>query len=525
MTYNGFTKPSARLVSQEIMATPNITLHENYTDLVMVWGQYFDHDTDLTPKTDSLCQERCVQKAPYCFPIFASNNDSRLADDGCISLTRSTRVCNLEPREQLNSVTSYVDASTVYGSTEERAMYLRDLTTDLGHLRTGISVNVYGKVSKTLLPFKHQMAQGCNRPTMDDTGIPCFFAGDVRANEHLGLIAIHTVWVREHNRIADELKLINPHWNGETIYQEARKIVGALHQIISFDHWLPKIVGSKGMELLGSYNGYEPLVEASTVNSFATAAFRFGHGQISPTVVRLGADFNESSDGNLLLHDAAFCPFRIVNEGSIDPVLRGMFGTALKNMDPAEIMSEEVTESLFKLTTHVAFDLASLNTQRGRDHGLPGYNQWRQFCNLPIADTFDDLANEISNAELRQKLQDLYGHPDNIDLFVAGLVEDPWYDSIVGPTFTCLIAHQFRSWRTGDRYWYQHSGEFTSDQIIELEKHSLARILCDSGDDIQQVQNDVFQRAIYPDGYQSCDQIPSMNLTIAWMDSGDDDCT
>ena len=450
-TYNGFVKPSARQVSQEIMSTHNVTSHQNFTDLVMVWGQYFDHDTDHTPKTDSLCTETCTQKAPYCFPIFAPENDARLAENGCISLTRSTRICDLEPREQLNSITSYVDASTVYGSTEERALYLRDLTNDLGHLREGISVNVYGKVSKSLLPFVHDTKQACNRPTMDDTGIPCFFAGDVRANEHLGLIAVHTLWVREHNRIADELKVINPNWSGETLYQEARKIIGALHQIISFRHWLPIIIGSKGIELLGNYNGYEPLVDATAANSFATVAFRFGHAQISPTVFRLGSDFQESPNGNLVLHDAAFCPFRIVNEGSIDPVLRGMFGTALKDIDPEQIMSEEVTENLFKLTTAVPFDLASLNIQRGRDHGLPGYNSWRNFCSLPVANTFDDLAGEISSANLRQKLEDVYGHPDNVDLFVAGLVEDPWYDSLLGPTFTCLIAHQFRALRAGDR--------------------------------------------------------------------------
>ncbi len=75
------------------------------------------------------------------------------------------------------------------------------------------------------------------------------------------------------------------------------------------------------------------------------------------------------------------------------------------------------------------------------------------------------------------------------------------------------------------RYWYQNTGEFTSNQIAELQKHSLARVLCDSGDDINEVQSDIFQRAIYPDGYLSCDQIPGMNLTVAWMDSGDNDCT
>ncbi len=357
----------------------------------------------------------------------------------------------MDTREQLNSITSYIDASTVYGSTVDRAFDLRDLTTESGHLREGIAIDASGKVSKHLLPFMNSFEQHCARPLDDNTGIPCFFTGDVRANEHIGLLAVHTLWVREHNLVADELKKINPHWSGETLYQEARKVIAALHQLITVEHWLPKIVGTKGMELFGEYSGYDPHVEATTANSFATASFRFGHAQISPTVTRLGPDFQEASHGNVPLHEAAFCPFKVVNEDGIDPVVRGMLYKPLKDINSQQIMSDEVTENLFELSNKISLDLASLNIQRGRDHGLPGYNQWRKFCNLPVANTFDDLAGDISNSEVRQKLQDLYGHPDNVDLFVAGLVEDPWHDSILGPTFTCLIVHQFRTWRAGDR--------------------------------------------------------------------------
>lgn len=62
-------------------------------------------------------------------------------------------------------------------------------------------------------------------------------------NEQIGLTAMHTIWLREHNRIANELKELNSHWDGETLYQEARKIVGAEMQHITYTHWLPNILG------------------------------------------------------------------------------------------------------------------------------------------------------------------------------------------------------------------------------------------------------------------------------------------
>lgn len=57
------------------------------------------------------------------------------------------------------------------------------------------------------------------------------FTGDSRANEHLGMIALHTLFLREHNRLVKELHLLNPHWSPDTLYQEARKIMGAIHQV------------------------------------------------------------------------------------------------------------------------------------------------------------------------------------------------------------------------------------------------------------------------------------------------------
>jgi peroxidase len=66
---------------------------------------------------------------------------------------------------------------------------------------------------------------------------------------------------------------------------------------------------------------------------------------------------------------------------------------------------------LFRPAHLVAQDLASLNIQRGRDHGLPSYNEWRRYCGLPVTETFDNLKQEIRSQSPREKLQQLYGHP------------------------------------------------------------------------------------------------------------------
>ncbi|XP_052342064.1 peroxidasin homolog isoform X2 [Oncorhynchus keta] len=533
--HNGHALPLPRLVSTTMIGTETITPDDHYTHMLMQWGQFLDHDLDSTVAALSqsrfsdgqLCTNVCTNDPP-CFPIQFPPGDPRQARSGarCMFFVRSSPVCgsgmtsllmnSVFPREQINQLTSYIDASNVYGSSRHESEEVRDLASQRGLLRQGI----VQRSGKPLLPFATGPPTECMRDE-NESPIPCFLAGDHRANEQLGLTAMHTVWFREHNRIATELLRLNPHWDGDTIYHEARKIVGAQMQHITYNHWLPKIMGDVGRKLIGDYHGYNPNINAGILNAFATAAFRFGHTLINPILYRLDEHFQPIPQGHISLHRAFFSPFRIVNEGGIDPLLRGLFGVAGKMRVSTQLLNTELTERLFSMAHSVALDLAAMNIQRGRDHGIPPYNNYRTFCNLTSAQSFDDLRNEIQNPQVREKLQRLYGTPLNIDLFPALMAEDLVPGSRLGPTLMCLLAAQFKRLRDGDRFWYENPGVFNPAQLTQLKQASLTRVLCDNGDNITRIQQDVFSVAQLPHGYGSCDDVPNIDLRM-WQDCCED---
>ncbi|CAG5007139.1 unnamed protein product [Parnassius apollo] len=458
ITYNGYTLPSARLVSTAIISTKEISQDIEITHMVMQWGQWLDHDLDhALPSVSSQtwdgvdCKKTCDYAAP-CFPIDVPEGDPRISNRRCIDFIRTSSVCGsgmtsvlfgkLQPREQINQLTSFIDASQVYGFEKAVAEDLRDLTNDSGLLRVGATFP--GR--KPLLPTIGINGMDCRR-NLEESNRNCFVAGDIRANEQIGLAAMHTIFMREHNRIATKLKAINPFWDGDRVYQEARKIVGAEIQFITYKHWLPLVLGPEGVQQLGEYKGYNSKINPSISNVFATAALRFGHTMINPVLHRYDENFEPIPQGHLLLRYAFFSPWRLVDEGGVDPLLRGMFTTPAKLKTPTQNLNSELTEQLFHTAHAVALDLAAINIQRGRDHGLPPYTKFRDFCNMTEVNTFDDLATEIS----------------------------------------------------------------------DKNETSLARILCDNGDNIDTIGENVFLLPEIQDGLISCDDLPSMDLRY-WAD-------
>jgi peroxidase len=140
-------------------------------------------------------------------------------------------------------------------------------------------------------------------------------------------------------------------------------------------------------------------------------------------------------------------------------------------------------------------DLVSLNIQRGRDHGLVGYNSWREHCGLKRVSTFKQLQGDIDDDSL-QNIQSVYRNVEDIDLYTGALSEKPINGSILGPTLTCLILDQFIRVKYGDRFWYENPNSFSMQQLSEIRKSSLARIICDNSDNIESVQPLVMEKII-----------------------------
>lgn len=128
-------------------------------------------------------------------------------------------------------------------------------------------------------------------PNACQSGAACYRAGDVRANAQPHLTAMHTLWMREHNRVAEQLTLVNPHWDDERTFQETRKIVTASIQHITYSEWLPTLVGKKyakktGLELSskGYSDVYDESADPTVSNGFATAILPFANSMFSETL-------------------------------------------------------------------------------------------------------------------------------------------------------------------------------------------------------------------------------------------------
>ena len=188
------------------------------------------------------------------------------------------------------------------------------------------------------------------------------------------------------------------------------------------------------------------------------------------------------------------------NFGNMDLVKRrNMMDMLLKALvtQPSEKADDkfvdDITNHLFEQEHNgIGLDLVALNIQRGRDHGIPGYTEYRKICRVGKAESFNDLRSNISPKKI-ELLQRVYESVEDIDLFVGMSLETPVANSgaLVGDTFLCLIGDQFARLKLGDRYFYDlsnQSGSFTLAQLTEIRKTSLARIICDNTANIEEIQ-------------------------------------
>ncbi|XP_056644513.1 peroxidase [Diorhabda sublineata] len=499
---SGRQLPLARVVSRTMH--PDEGYHDHAgTVMIIAWGQFMDHDytlqgTPLDPKNKNDPEECCGRpqhlKHPYCNEIYVPKDDFfyKLFKVNCIDFVRTFPAprpgCRLGSKVPFNTLTAVLDGNTVYGVTEYHNNKLR--TFNGGLLRMHPAFEHFGL--KDLLPLKLEYPdEGCTRP---NSSMYCFEAGEVRVNEQLVLTCMHTLMAREHNRLARGLAEVNPHWDDETLFQEARRINIAFIQHITYNEFLPILLGKDVMEKFGLllqkegyWNGYDPNVNPGVIDAFASAAFRFGHSLL-PTAVERWSKAHKFI-ASKRLSDLIRRPHDLFRAGIFDEYVMGLMNQVAQAMDDS--ITQEVTNHLFKkVGGRFGMDLVSFNMQRGREFGIPGYMEYRKFCGLPWSDRFEDLFGAMPNDTVR-KYSSIFEHPADVDLWSGGVSEKPLPGSMLGPTFACIIATQFSYSRRGDRFWYElpnQPSSFTPEQLQEIRKVKLARIICDNTDLIDTIQ-------------------------------------
>ena len=473
----GIERPNPREISNIIFNQEGILPDAmGLSDYAWVWGQFIDHDITLSPEDPAQPMSILI---PAGDQFFDPDNTGVVA----IHTQRSaydpnTGTDSENPRRFPNQITSFIDGSGVYGSDGVRANHLRKFR--------------YGKLkmsSGNMLPYntldgEYDSAIDAKAPEMAMANphiSKWYVAGDVRANENPFLTSIHTLFVREHNRVVDQLMVDNPYWTDEQLYQKARKIVGGLIQSIVFEEFLPTL----GVQL-SPYSGYDENVNPGIMNVFSTAAYRYGHTVINSTLLRMDNDGNIIPEGNLQLKDAFFNPPMLEEGGGLTPLFNGMAAQVEQEFDTK--MIHDLRNFLFGPPGSGGLDLAALNINRARERGITDYNSVRMYFGLKAKESFDQIT---SNRELSGLMENLYGDVNNIDPWVGFLAEDHMSNTLFGETVMKIMEIQFTNLRDGDRFYYENDSGLSSAEIDEIKNTRLADVIRRNSN-VKGIQDDVF---------------------------------
>lgn len=450
----GEGRPSAREISNVLSdADPEGTFSDRgLSAFIYVWGQFLDHDIDLTESQED------GETFDISIPTGDSAFDPTGSGDVVMPFSRSlfdstTGSSTDDPRQQTSSITAYVDGSQVYGSDQATADSLR--TFDGGRMIL---------TEDGLLP-------------QDEQGM--VIAGDIRASENIALTSLQALFVREHNRLADGIAAENPEATDEEIYQQARAIVIAELQAITYNEFLPALLGNRA---ISRYQGYDASVDPTIANEFSTAAFRFGHSTLNDDIEFFDNDGRAVREG-VELKDAFFNP-SLLEETGIDAILKYDASSQAQEID-LEVV-DSLRNFLFGPPGAGGLDLVALNIQRGRDHGLADYNSTRTAYGLDSVTSFAEITGDV---ELQGKLESLYGDVSDVDLWVGLLAEDHLRGASVGELTSAIIVDQFERLRDGDRFWYENV--FEGRELRQLQSTALSDVI-ERNTSVEGLQDNVF---------------------------------
>uniref|UniRef100_A0A8C8BVH4 NAD(P)H oxidase (H2O2-forming) n=1 Tax=Oncorhynchus tshawytscha TaxID=74940 RepID=A0A8C8BVH4_ONCTS len=374
------------------------------------------------------------------------------------------------PRTQVNLVTAWLDGSSIYGPSSSWSDALRSFSGGL--LASGEQLDMPKRSGSTSL-----MWSAADPSTGQHGPEGLYELGNAWGNENVFTMAEGIVWFRYHNYIASQLSEKHSSWSDEDLFQNARKTVVATFQNIAFYEWLPGFLGEKTMI---PYQGYQKFVDPGISPEFQAAAIRFASTMAPPGVYMRNRTCHfqkvvniDGSTSSAIRMCNSFWNRQNPNLKSgqdIDHLIMGMASQIAERED--NMVVEDLRDYMYGPLRFSRSDLVALTVQRGRDFGLPSYNQVREGLGLAPVGRWGDINPQlnITNPQVREKTQttDLYdGDISKLELFPGGLLE-----SVDGPgqVFSSIILDQFNRIRNGDRFWFENTqnGLFTAEELQAL---------------------------------------------------------
>lgn len=287
---------------------------------------------------------------------------------------------------------------------------------------------------------------GGNNLTYDNELLDAhYIAGDGRANENIGLTAVHHVFHSEHNRLVQQSKetilaggdlaFLNEWlvddvaaiptapaeiaalvWDGERLFQAAKFGTEMQYQHLVFEEFARTV--QPQVDAFLAPNGYDTSINPAILAEFAHVVYRFGHSMLTETVDRFDPEFNplltdpNNPDSQLGLIAAFLNPLAFAGSGATADEAAGAIIRGVTRQLGNEI-DEFVTEALRNNLLGLPLDLPALNLARGRDTGIPTLNEARREFYQSTGDS--QLKPYISWADLADNLK----HPESLVNFIA----------------------------------------------------------------------------------------------------------
>jgi len=431
-----------------------------FSGWLYAWGQFLTHDLEF------------AREGTINIDVIVPAGDTGLTPGSHIPVRRNavalgTGPGTTVPATPINDVTGWLDASVVYGIAYPPGVPQGPTAfANPVDLREGGQQATTGKLLTSLNGLY---------PPKNISGR--YFVGDPRGTENPDLLSCHVLMIRDHNWHVDRLTSLSPDVDGEHLYQRARSLVIAEMQKITYDEWLPKIVGP-----IPAWTSFNPNIDATTKIEFSAAALRFGHSIVSNALDRIDEQGNVTEA--LALADAFFLtPAEFERNGGADGFMRKLAADVSNKLDV------HIVDDLRNLLDDppAALDLAATNIQRGRDLGLGTLNQTRIALGLVPYEQWNQIT---SDPALQAALSTAYGDIQNVDLWIGGLAEDRVTGAMVGQTFRTILVDQFTRLRDGDSFWWENKQWSPEDRAL-LDNTTLAGLILRNTNTIK-IQNDVF---------------------------------